>query len=65
MTLKKLRLILGSVTLCGAILLTAYHGNLDWMAILAFSAVLGLPEAAKLATLLLKKDDHDSCDPRP
>lgn len=62
MTLKRFRQLTATATMPAALILTAIHGTLDWMAILAFGAMLGLPEAAKLLQSLRKT--NDSCDPR-
>jgi hypothetical protein len=55
-TQKKLRLYLGSLTLCIALLMAAWHGNLDWMGIMAFAALFGLPEAVSLVKLLMGRN---------
>jgi hypothetical protein len=57
-------LIFAALVIAAAILLTAYHGNIDWMALLLFLALL-LPGWKRIFTRWLERNSNDRCEPPP
>jgi hypothetical protein len=55
-----LQITFASIVASAAILLTAYHGSLDWMLLLVFAAMF-LPGWKGILKQWLNKSDH--CDP--
>lgn len=59
-TFASTRLLLGSVVACVALLLAAWKSTMDWLMLLAFGALFGLPEAAKILKYALRRKP-DAC----